>query len=124
MLLGKELLGPFVLQREWQNKDFKELVEVKADLAIFSYSLGEINEIEVVLKKLWQFPIETFVIIEPGTPTGYKNILRARDTLIQCGAYIVAPCPHAKRCPLMFNDWCHFSVRLERSKWHRFVKEG
>ena len=124
--LGKELLQPFSqIKQEWLNQDLKEVkASHKADLAIFSYSIGEIHAFEPILKEIWQSPIETIVIVEPGTPKGYQNIIKARDLFIQLGAHIAAPCPHAKKCPLTLNDWCHFSVRLERTKWHRLIKEG
>ncbi len=124
--IGEELLKPFhSVKTQWIHQDLKEIQSShKADLAIFSYSLGEIQHFESILKELWKSPVETFVILEPGTPKGYQTILKARDLFIQLGAYIIAPCPHAKKCPLSSNDWCHFSVRLERTKWHRLIKEG
>jgi ribosomal protein RSM22 (predicted rRNA methylase) len=42
--------------------------------------------------------------------------------LIGAGARILAPCPHAAGCPLAEPDWCHFAVRLPRSRDHRLAK--
>jgi ribosomal protein RSM22 (predicted rRNA methylase) len=64
------------------------------------------------------------VIIEPGTPAGYQRILKIRDILIQKGAKLIAPCPHAALCPLKAPDWCHFFARIERSSLHRRIKNG
>ncbi|WP_269212330.1 small ribosomal subunit Rsm22 family protein [Thermoanaerobacterium thermosaccharolyticum] len=36
----------------------------------------------------------------------------------------MAPCPHADECPIDFDDWCHFSSRLQRTSIHRKVKNG
>ena len=70
-----------------------------------------------VLKKAWD-AAKVLVIVEPGTPRGFENILKAREQLIQWGGKMIAPCPHVKQCP-MKDKWCHFSVRLERTREHR-----
>jgi len=62
------------------------------------------------------------LIVEPGTPAGYQRLLAARDQLLGAGAHILAPCPHAEACPLAKPDWCHFSVRVARSRTHLQTK--
>ena len=47
-----------------------------------------------------------------------------RDRLIGQGGRIIAPCPHDRECPLVEPDWCHFSVRLNRSREHMRMKGG
>jgi len=52
--------------------------------------------------------------------------MKIREQLIEEGAFIAAPCPHQSDCPIMDEapkKWCHFSVRVERSKLHRQVKQ-
>lgn len=123
ILLGKQLFPQ--IQQEWICKDLKTVESFpKADLAILSYSLGEIKPFDSLLDRLWKGDINTIAIIEPGTPEGYRNILQARDFFLRSGAHILAPCPHAKACPIKEGDWCHFATRLERTKLHRLLKEG
>jgi len=95
-----------------------------ADLVIAAYALAELPEARAgtAAAALWQASSEALVIIEPGTPQGYGRILAARAALVAAGAHLVAPCPHAGPCPLASPDWCHFSVRLPRSREHLHAK--
>ena len=97
-----------------------------ADVVVASYALAEIapdNQISVV-GELWNACTGVLALVEPGTPAGYRCILAARTALIAAGASILAPCAHAAACPLTGDDWCHFSVRLPRSRDHRLAKGG
>jgi ribosomal protein RSM22 (predicted rRNA methylase) len=72
--------------------------------------------------RLWAATQKMLLIVEPGTPQGFDRIKRARNALIRAGAHILAPCTHANTCPMMDADWCHFSVRLPRSRAHMHAK--
>jgi len=91
-----------------------------ADLVVASYVLGELPS--PVAPLLWEQTSDTIVFVEPGTPAGYLRILAARAAVIEAGGFTVAPCPHDMPCPLPEDDWCHFGVRLPRSKLHRRAK--
>ena len=91
-----------------------------ADLVVASYVLGELPKPLAPL--LWEQSADTIVFVEPGTPAGYHRILAARTAVIEAGGATVAPCPHDLPCPLAADDWCHFAVRLPRSKLHRRAK--
>lgn len=112
----------------WLQQDLTSRHEWPAhDLVILSYSFGEIDpqRAEQVLKSSWQAARQALVVIEPGTPRGYETILRARQTLSEWGGHLVAPCPHAEKCPMQgTRDWCHFAARVNRSSVHRRAKSA
>ena len=111
----------------WERGDFTKLHEVpKGDLFLFSYSLGEIDTslYRDLLQRFYDAVEEEIVIIEPGTPAGFKKIRLMRTLFIEMGGSIVAPCPHREKCPMEGGNWCHFSQRLPRSPWHRLLKGG
>lgn len=95
-----------------------------ADLVTASYLIGEVSEAErtSLTEAMWGRTRDTLMVIEPGTPAGYARIIALRDQLIASGAYVLAPCPHERPCPLASPDWCHFSQRLARSRAHKQVK--
>jgi ribosomal protein RSM22 (predicted rRNA methylase) len=96
----------------------------RSDLVVASYALAEItpDKQASTIDELWTATEGLLALIEPGTPAGYARILAARSALIAAGATILAPCPHGAACPLVAPDWCHFSVRLPRSRDHRLAK--
>ena len=94
------------------------------DLVTAAYVLNELDP-DVrpqVLRELWRLTADTLVLVEPGTPAGWQRILAARRQLIETGARVIAPCPHANECPLHPPDWCHFVRRVARSRVHRQAK--
>jgi ribosomal protein RSM22 (predicted rRNA methylase) len=98
----------------------------RADVVVASYALAEIAPTAQagVLRSLWDACEGVLALVEPGTPAGYARILAARQVLVADGAQLLAPCPHALDCPITSPDWCHFSVRLPRSRDHRLAKGG
>ncbi|MBL8193192.1 MAG: rRNA methyltransferase [Blastocatellia bacterium] len=129
LALGKKLSNNNVSLKsaEWLNLNLIKEHQFSAnDLITISYVLGELPLVErkVLVQKAWQATSKILLLIEPGTPKGFSNILEAREQLISLGANIVAPCPHQEICPMQENDWCHFSERLPRSSLHRRAKAG
>ena len=99
-------------------------LKARFDLVLLSYVLNELspNDQSDVLKKAWAAAEKGLVIVVPGTPLAYKQLMELRDLLIEEGAFIAAPCPHHEACPLKEGDWCHFSIRLSRPSFHREIK--
>lgn len=97
-----------------------------ADLVTMSYLLGELEPTAAgaLVGRAFEAARLGVVIVEPGTPRGYRQVIEARTRLLELGAAIAAPCPHGAPCPLTGDDWCHFAVRLERSRAHRLLKGG
>lgn len=94
------------------------------DLVTLAYVLNELDPDArpKVLDRLWRLTADTLIIVEPGTPAGWQRIVAARRQLIEAGAHVIAPCPHAHDCPLNPPDWCHFAERVARSRLHRQAK--
>lgn len=97
---------------------------LKADIVVAAYALAEIPLpcIAIAAERLWAASGTMLVIAEPGTPAGFSRIRTARDILLGQGAVPVAPCTHDRGCPIVGEDWCHFSVRLARSRAHMHAK--
>lgn len=98
----------------------------KAQLVIASYALAEIAEGQQrnAVAQLWAAAEYALALVEPGTPAGFARLKQARRDLIAEGAVPVAPCPHASACPMTGGDWCHFTVRLARSRAHMHAKQA
>lgn len=128
--LTQDNLSP--LQLSWCRDDITQAdVFPSHDAVVLSYVLNELSLKEQIhiLEKAYEAAEKLLILIEPGTPQGYGHILTARKYLIERGAHVLAPCPHNASCPLAPSfregkDWCHFSVRIPRGKYHLRAKEG
>lgn len=97
-----------------------------ADLVLLSYALSELSEsaAAALVAKAWAAARQMLIVVEPGSPRGFRGVLDVRDSLSARGGFVAAPCPHASACPLANDDWCHFAARVSRSQMHRRVKHG
>ena len=98
-----------------------------ADLVIASYVLAELSPLQqaTVLDAALRVTSQLLVIVEPGTPAGFARVHAARGRCLAAGCTVLAPCSHAGVCPMQATgDWCHFAVRVPRSRLHRQVKGG
>jgi ribosomal protein RSM22 (predicted rRNA methylase) len=98
------------------------------DLIVASYVTNELSERErcQLAHTMWQLARHGVLIIEPGTRAGSHAIGQLRQHFLSLGAFIAAPCTHAQPCPLSDHAerWCHFRVRVARSKQHRASKSA
>lgn len=99
---------------------------VKADIVIAGYVLNELSDPIQLAKTLWDATNDKLILVDTGTPAGYAMMMRVRDALIGMGAHLHAPCPHVQVCPYAKEEsgWCHFAVRLERTRLHKDLKGG
>jgi len=97
---------------------------LSADLVVAAYALAELPlpKAAATAQGLWRASRRALVLVEPGTPQGFARLRAVRQCLIAEGAVPVAPCTHAFACPVTGDDWCHFSVRLARSRAHMHAK--
>lgn len=111
----------------WQAGDLEQIKELPPhDFVVLSYCIGELKP-EAVLPLIelsWKAAGKLLLIVEPGTPAGFERIRWVRKSLIERGAHLAAPCPHALACPMAGGDWCHFAARVERTVLHRKLKGG
>lgn len=117
--LGSGPLAAMAVRGDLRSGEFPA-----ADLVVASYALAEIAPADQarVVGGLWAASRGLLIVVEPGTPAGWARLLAAREALMAAGAQILAPCPHPLACPLSPPDWCHFAVRLPRSRDHRLAK--
>lgn len=84
-------------------------------MAIFSYSLTELNELPQ-----WCKNFEALAIIEPSTQEDGRRLQELRAQLIHQGYSIWAPCLHEQECPLLKHskkDWCHDRLFFKKPQW-------
>jgi ribosomal protein RSM22 (predicted rRNA methylase) len=99
-------------------------LEETADLVIASYMLAELplDAMAETAKRLWTRSKQLLILIEPGTPQGFQRLRIVRDHVLSWGSHVIAPCTHHLACPMAGDDWCHFKVRLSRSRQHMHAK--
>jgi len=112
----------------WESCDLTSSQPLpKAELVVEGYMLGELSE-EMrlpVARRLWAAAEQMALFIEPGTPQGFANLAAVRRELASLGAHVAAPCPAgAEGCPMAGDDWCHFAVRVQRTRLHKALKGG
>lgn len=128
--LGESLMeagSPALRSARWISRDVtKGPLDESADLVVASYVLNELSDADrqTAALHLWEASNQMLLLVEPGTPVGYRHLRKIRTLLIGQGAHVAAPCPHECGCPLPDDDWCHFTCRVARSRLHKQLKGG
>ncbi|KAG1048462.1 hypothetical protein G6F43_009146 [Rhizopus delemar] len=97
----------------------------KSDLVISAFTLGDIASEALqksAVEQLWAQTGDILILMDRGTPTGFTNIAKARQWILEGKeGHVVAPCSHDKPCPMLFSPeakpnsmWCHYSQRVQR----------
>lgn len=87
----------------------RDVADAAPDVLLVSHVLGELDENgERALRRLIDRS-RRVVIVEPGSKVVARRLASLRDSLLG-EWHVVAPCPHAARCPTLAgsDDWCHF----------------
>jgi ribosomal protein RSM22 (predicted rRNA methylase) len=121
----------------WQQTDIAASGDwPPCDLVVLAYVATELADLAGAVRRAYDATDEVLVIVEPGTPAGFRRLLEMRRALLGARATLLAPCPHEDICPLApgpggsggstpdLGDWCHFSQRVARSRLHREVKRA
>lgn len=129
--VGQYLTADMKADIEWQSSLYS--AGGKYDLITLSYVLMEIRDQEsrdLLINNLYAklAPGGVLMVIDCGTPTGFRFIHRMREQFITKQPrdtwHIVAPCPHESACPLAMTgkDWCHFDQRVRRLPHYMYQK--
>jgi len=114
-----------VAQKLVGNATFADAPQ-RSDIVMAAYVLNEVADPIKTVTDLWNATADRLVLIDTGTSAVSAMMRGVRAHLIDLGAHIHAPCPHQLECPFAREavGWCHFSVRLERTKLHKALKDA
>jgi ribosomal protein RSM22 (predicted rRNA methylase) len=106
------------------------------DIVVASYSLSELatdTARRAHVRSMWELlnPGGVLVLIEAGTPIGFKVVRGARSSILELRTgnneldpNVIAPCPHNNACGQPSESWCHFIQRVERTDILRSSKKA
>lgn len=85
---------------------------VDAEILLSAFTFGELHATpsETFARIAGLAPrAQSVVLVDAGDRRRARRLQELRDTLVQEGRDILAPCPHRDRCPALMRarDWCH-----------------
>ena len=124
--LINDLEMPFGLQCIKKDVIKNDLSQYKSDIVLASFSINEMNGKDrlKMLNKMWDLSNKYILLIEPGTPKAYREMMEYKEYFISMGGKILAPC-QSEKCPIkekLADDWCHFQIRLQRPNIESKIK--
>lgn len=123
--LARRLLSEAGAGIDTRDLDLRRIgAGLEADLVTMAYVLVEmsVDEAVALARRAFALARGALILIEPGTPAGFERLRVVRAALIEDGAHLAAPCPHALACPVAAPEWRHFSARVQRGRDHLAVK--
>jgi hypothetical protein len=84
-------------------------------LVVLSYSLNELGALPE-----WAISADRILILEPSVMAQSRSLMSLRQTLLERGYNVVAPCTHREGCPLLLRsktDFCHDRFFIELPDW-------
>jgi SAM-dependent methyltransferase len=90
-------------------REVRDVGSLRPDVLLVSHVLGELDARgEAALRALIERSTRV-LLVEPGSKAVARRLSALRDELLAT-FHVIAPCPHAQRCPALANgdDWCHF----------------
>lgn len=110
------------------NKDVMEIdLDKTYDVVLASFVFNELtNDRQIkLIEKLWNVTGKYLIIIDPGKPENFTQMMELRAYMQQKGRDVCFPCMNKNECPLLgTGDWCHFIARVRRSSLQRSMKGG
>eukprot|EP01065_Artemidia_motanka_P024065 TRINITY_DN28715_c0_g1_i1.p1 TRINITY_DN28715_c0_g1~~TRINITY_DN28715_c0_g1_i1.p1 ORF type:complete len:1024 (+),score=338.39 TRINITY_DN28715_c0_g1_i1:79-3150(+) len=118
MRLGQDFLGDVVPNVKWQRflPEAPKDADSRTDLVVAAYTLSEFKSEKLrtdAIRSLWEHCSGVLIVVEVGTPAGFKLVLDARRTILEeysgLGPWesqptVLAPCPHDNlRCPVEYG---------------------
>jgi SAM-dependent methyltransferase len=106
--LGDTLPETLNVDDTWIEGPWEGSLDAEADIAIFGNVLNEGSTDVAELLEKAAAPV--VIVIEPGTLGGFAQLRQLRDSASSAGWGIAFPCTGCGDCPMVEDDWCHFSV--------------
>jgi ribosomal protein RSM22 (predicted rRNA methylase) len=107
---------------QFSHKAFQPSIQVTSStLVTASYSLTEVTKLPA-----WMLSSGGLLLIEPGTREDSRKLQHLRQSLINDGWSIHAPCTHQLQCPMLTthdNDWCHDSTSWQQPDWFARIED-
>ena len=127
--INKAVVGEVIDKNvNYINKDILTAkIDKKYDIVLAGFVFNELSADRQLklIEKLWEVADKYLIIVDPGKPENYKQMMQLKKHMLDNGVQVFAPCSNKENCPLCDNgDWCHFIARVRRSSIHRTAKQG